>query len=179
MSQQSVRERVRRFRGFQQRGAGFGARLTALAVLGWILVDGDAVAWAWGLPVMVLAALAHPWLPPGEPWRWNPIALLRLLPLFLWFSLRSGVEIAWIALHPRRPLAPALLDYRWRLPPGPARLFLASLINLVPGTLSLRIRERAVTIHVLSHPGRAQRFVMVMEARVAALFQVPLREEGA
>ena len=166
----------RRFRARQRRGAGLTTRLSVAALVWWILVDGSGAAWLWGLPVIAVAALANPWLPPGAPWRWSPWGLLRIIPLFLWFSLRSGIEIGWLALHPRSRLSPALMDYRWRLPPGPTRLFLAGIINLVPGTRSLRIRDEALTIHVLNEPERAQRFVMAMERRVAALFSVSIGE---
>jgi len=153
-----------------QQAIGVVVKLTGYAAIWWILAGGDATSWSWGVPAVLLAALCTP--PATGPWRWR--WLPGFVRLFLWLSLRSALEVGYRALHPRQQLSPALVDYLWRLPPGPSRLFLAGAINLIPGTLSLHIRKQAVTIHVLNNVPATLHNVARLEARVAALFDVRL-----
>ncbi|QKT03824.1 Na+/H+ antiporter subunit E [Ectothiorhodospiraceae bacterium 2226] len=167
--------RVTSFLGGQRRGAGLTARLVLFAFLWWVLSGGKPESWLWGLPLVLAAALVNPGLPRAAPWRWRVRGLLRFLPMFALFSLRSGADVGWRALYPRRALRPALVCYLWRVPAGPARLFLANAINLVPGTLSARIEARALTVHVLHDPERALEHLDALERRVAELFGVQVR----
>ncbi|WP_018953584.1 Na+/H+ antiporter subunit E [Thioalkalivibrio sulfidiphilus] len=150
--------------------AGFIQRLTVYAFLWWVLSGGSAASWAWGLPAILLAALFNPF-PPERGVIWHPTALLAFVPVFVVFSLRGALDVAWRALHPRRPLLPTLVDYPWALlPPGRGRVFLANLINLMPGTLCVRITEHSMTVHVLSHPARTMAALQRLEGVVYRLF---------
>ena len=148
-------------------------RLLAYALLWWLITGGDATAWTWGLPAIVAAALISP-LPPGTAWRISPLAALRFVPAFLLFSVRSASDVALRAAHPQRPLHPALLDYPWTLPPEGGRIFLANLINLMPGTLCVRISDTAMTVHTIGDTDRTLTGIHELEALTAALFKVPL-----
>ncbi|MBM9537121.1 Na+/H+ antiporter subunit E [Desulfobulbus alkaliphilus] len=172
----SFKSRVGRFWRQQGNGAGLPVRLTLAALIWWILMDGAWSDMLPGVPVILLVALIPPYLGHASPWRWSFPALLRLVPVFLWFSVWSGVQIAFLALSRLRLVTPEVVEFSWRLPPGPARLFLAGIINLVPGTLSLQIREEALNIHFLYDARGNMSSVLVLEEMVAALFRVPLSE---
>lgn len=160
----------------QRNGVGLPQRLALAMLIWWILMDGSGADMLPGLPVVILAALIPPYLGKSRPWKWSFPALLRIVPVFLWFSMRSGLQIAYLALLRHRLLTPEVMSYAWRLPPGPARLFLASIINLVPGTLSMHIREEALTIHFLHNARANVSSVQVLEEMVGDLFQTPLLE---
>ena len=173
----SFKSRVERFWWQQGNGVGLPVRLASAVLIWWILMDG---AWHFmlpGMPMIFLVALISPYLGQASPWRWSFPAMLRITPFFLWFSVRSGVQVACLALRRLRFLTPEVVEYSWRLPPGPARLFLASIINLVPGTLSLQIRDEALNIHFLHDARGNMSSVLVLEEMVGALFRVPLCEE--
>lgn len=158
------------WRGYSAAGL---AQRTALFALVWLVLSGaEASSWWWGLPAAALAAL----LVPGPVWRWRPRAIIRFIAVFLWLSLYSAVDVGWRALHPRRPLNPALVTYRWRLPEGPPRLLLACLINLLPGSVSVRIEPHALSVHLLNYTPHSLRYVARLEGHVAALFGAPLTE---
>lgn len=159
----------------QRHGIGLPARLVAYAAIWAILTDGDAASWLWGVPAIIAAALCNPFQDDASrPWR--PGRLPRFVPVFIWFSLRSAVDVAWRALQLRRPLQPTLVDYFWRLPPGRARIFLANLINLMPGTLCVRISDRALTVHILDNPPRALSGLRRLEGHVARLFGLTIHD---
>lgn len=150
-------------------------RLLALLVLAaifsllwWALTEGEP-AWGVGAPVILLATVAAWRLRlPGRV-RLSLAGTLRFLPYFVWQSLRGGVDVARRALDPRLPLDPALLVYRLRLPPGPARVFLADVVSLLPGTLSAELAGDRLRLHVLDRAS-APAAVRELEGRVGALF---------
>lgn len=151
-------------------------RLVLLSLLWWVISGGGA--WVWGLPVILATALV---MPTSGAARLRPLALITFLPLALWLALRGGVQVAALACRPRLAPATRVIDYPWRhLPEGPGRLFMASLINLLPGTLTLRLPPDTLRIHVLQMDARTRPELERLEARVARLFTqriVPPDEE--
>ncbi len=152
---------------------GLPLRLLILTLLWWLLSSGEG-GWFWGLPAVVAAALFNPF-PVREHWRLRLSQTLPFVPLFIWLSLRSAIEIGARALHPRRPLTPSVFDFIWELPTDSARLFLANLINLMPGTLCLGVGPRAMTVHVLGDASAALRTLVHLEQRVGKMFATPCR----
>jgi multicomponent Na+:H+ antiporter subunit E len=106
------------------------------------------------------------------------MGLLHFIPIFLWFSLLSGVDVAWRTLHPQRPLEPAFIEYPWRLPPGPARIFLANVISLIPGTLGVQIKEQTLTIHVLKNHVKVTNYIHILEHYLVDLFDLSGVSDG-
>ena len=172
----SFKDRIERFWLLQGNGAGLPVRLASAALIWWILMDGAWHDMLPGIPVILLVALVPPYLGHASSWRWSFPALLRIVPVFLWFSVRSGVQVAYLSMRRLRLLTPEVVEYSWRLPPGPARLFLASIINLIPGTLSLQIRDEALNIHFLHDARGSMPSVLVLEELVGDLFRVPMSE---
>ena len=151
-------------------------RLTALALLWWALSAGEPGAWAWGLPAIVATALLMP--SPGA-WRWRFLAALTFLPHALWLSLCGGLQVAALACRRRLRLDTRVIEYPWQqLPEGPARLFMASLINLVPGTLTLRLTQDALHVHVLHYHDDTPWALDRLERRIARLYGVTPQPEA-
>jgi multicomponent Na+:H+ antiporter subunit E len=134
-------------------------------------------SWLVGAPVVVFAALASGALLPGVSW--SLPGIVRFVPFFLWHSLHGGVDVARRALHPRLPIAPGLLDHRWRLPPGLPRVFMANTVSMLPGTLSAELDEEFLRVHVLDQTGTFASELALIEARVARLFGLHLVADGS
>lgn len=147
--------------------ARWARRLALPALLWWAISGGDPSSWRWGLPAVVVVALAMP----APAWPLRPLAWLRFLPAAFWLGLQGGVEVARLAC--RRPLAldTRVIEHRWqRLPEGPGRLFMASLINLIPGTLTVRLEHDRLHVHVLHYRDDIPAALQRLEGRVAPLF---------
>ena len=148
--------------------------IPVFALLWWIVSEG-AGSWAFGIPVILLAAATGRFLHPARGIRLRPLALIRFLGFFLYESLRGGVDVSRRALSPRMPLAPALIEYRLRLPAGAPQVFLVDTLSLLPGTLSTDLRDDVVCLHVLDAGMPIERELRRVEGYVAALFGVELR----
>ena len=147
----------------------FAGRAVLFAALWWALTGGAPASWAVGAPTVVVATLLCPGLPGGLPLRPGRGAV-RFLLFFLWHSLRGGIDVASRALHPQMPLEPGFVRFRWRLPPGSARVFLADITSLLPGTLSTDLDCDSLTVHVLDLRLPFASSLRALEARVADLF---------
>ncbi len=154
---------------------GFGVvlgRAALLTAVWWTLAEGEP-SWVFGAPVILLALALSLAIAPTR----RPLAsrgTCRLRNVFSPESLRSGFDVARRALHPEMPLAPALLDYHFRLPPGPARLFMVNVVSLLPGTLSADLSESGLVVHVLDRSLPMHDQLQVLERYVAALFGMSL-----
>lgn len=149
-------------------------RFLILCLLWWVLTDADPHALRWGLPIAMLASLVPIGLPRAGAWRWRPLGLLRFVPTFAWYNFQGGVEVALHALWPGRHPDPLLLNYRMRLPVGPSQIFFANLLNLVPGTLTMRTGRRELYLHILVDSPKVEQILARLEWRVADLFGVDL-----
>ncbi|MBR0650260.1 Na+/H+ antiporter subunit E [Roseomonas terrae] len=123
----------------------------ALLLLLWVAIAGAAPA---DLPVGAAGSAIGAWaslrlIPPARITP-RPAALAMLVLRFPWQALRAGVEVASIALDPRRRAAPATIAWTPRLPPGPARDAFLAYASLLPGTLPAgEMPGGAIAIHAL------------------------------
>ncbi|MFV8834113.1 Na+/H+ antiporter subunit E [Aquisalimonas sp.] len=145
-------------------------RLAFYALIWLLLTRGDPGSWLWGLPAIAVAALFNPF-EPSHRWRLSPAGLLRFSWLFLQLSVQGALDTAWRTLNPRQRLTPALVDYVWRLPPNGGRIFLANIINLMPGTLCVRITDDAMTMHTIGDSRLAVANVSRLESVIAGMLQ--------
>jgi len=147
-------------------------RLVLFSLVWWILTDGAMDSWPVGLPVVLVATLVSVMLMP--PLSWSLRGMLLFIPYFLWHSLRAGVDVARRAMHPQLPITPCLFDYRFRLPPGLPRVFMANTVSLLPGTLSVELGEEFLRVHVLDETGAINEELNLLENRLADIFGLEL-----
>ncbi len=147
-------------------------RAVLFALIWWILTDGVMNSWLIGIPAVFIAALVSIALLP--PFGLSLRGIINFIPYFVWHSLRGGVDVAWCAMHPRLPISPTLVDYNFRLPPGPSRVFMSNTISLLPGTLSIELDNKCVRVHVLDKFSAFAEELVVLERQVAAVFGLEL-----
>ncbi len=156
------------------------AAVRALLYFGiWIVIDQSAKPA--NLVFGALAAAAATWvsmrlLPPAAG-RVRLVALLTLLPRFLWQSLVAGVDVARRAFSPRLPLAPGFVDYPVRLPRGSARNAFELISSLMPGSVPTAETDAKIEFHCLDtkQPVVEQ---MAAEEQAYARALVPGRRHG-
>jgi multicomponent Na+:H+ antiporter subunit E len=67
-----------------------------------------------------------------------------------------------------------MVPFSTRLPGDSARLFLAGVISLLPGTLVIDLRREVLQIHALDAACEVEAELRKLERHVAALFDVEL-----
>jgi multicomponent Na+:H+ antiporter subunit E len=147
-------------------------RATLFALLWWVLTDGAVDSWVIGAPAVLVAAWTSAWLLPAASWSWFGFA--RFLPLFLWYSLLGAIDVARLALHPRMTLSPELFEHQFGLPSQSARVFLANVASLLPGTLSTEMTDKSLCLHALDPADNIHRELVILERAVARVFRVEL-----
>lgn len=110
--------------------------------------------------------------------RWSPLGLARLTLAFLWRSLVGGMDVARLALAPRRVPAPELIGYALRLPAGAGRNLFMGTLSLMPGTLAASLEGDRLEIHVLVDRGEKMMMELrAWEERIAEALGEPLEEK--
>lgn len=144
--------------------------LVAHALLWGLFAGGQG--WALGLPSVLLATAVSHWLGLQPP-RMRLAALPGFLGFFLLRMVAGAWDVARRAVHPRRPLAPAWVDYRLRHPA--VGMLLSALVGLLPGTLSSQVDDGLMRLHVLDERQPWEPTVALLERHLARL----LYAEGA
>lgn len=145
-------------------------RSAVFGLLWWALTEGERSAWTIGLPAVALAVYASLRLLPAQHRRISILGIVHFLIFFLVNSIRSGLQIASLALRPGLRMQPKILTVRLRLQGENARLFLASTLNLLPGTLSIDLVQDCLSLHAIDCRMPIHNAVRTAETRVAKLF---------
>jgi multicomponent Na+:H+ antiporter subunit E len=97
------------------------------------------------------------------------------LPVFVvWLIgqvVLSGIHVAKLILHPKLPIATAIVTFRVDLPNPQARVILANAITLTPGTLTILVEGDHFTVHALSPASYEGILDGSMPDKVLRLFQ--------
>jgi multicomponent Na+:H+ antiporter subunit E len=125
---------------------------------------------AFYLGLGVVTALVVAWLntsaAPRAGMRWAGLAVY--LPWLLWQVLLSGIHVAYLILHPRLPIDPALLTYRTTLPDPAAIVIFGNSITLTPGTITAEVNDDELVIHAMDGPSASG--LGEMESTIARAF---------
>jgi multicomponent Na+:H+ antiporter subunit E len=149
-----------------------GAKTFLVLMVVWLALSGLR-GWWLGLAFAALGALARARMAVADPYPWRPLRPLRLLAFFGYFlraSLLGGLDVARRALDPALPIEPHFLRHPLRVPHGPPRTLMLSVVSLLPGTLGADIEGDELLVHALSADSAAG--VLDLEHRIALLFSM-------
>lgn len=144
------------------------AHLVVLGGLWALLTAGDPASWLVGAPVVLAVGAAsalHTRLP-----ALRPIGILRFALFFARESVSAGFDVARRIAAPRMPIDPAVVAHECRLSTPAARLFMAGVVTLLPGTLSVALGANTLRVHVLHRGMPVAETLARLERRVAAVF---------
>ncbi|MDP2256721.1 MAG: Na+/H+ antiporter subunit E [Polaromonas sp.] len=142
------------------------------ALIWWVLAQGRTDSWGVGMVSIALAVAASLHLLPPERSRLSITGLLGFAGFFLVHSVKGGIQVAAMALRPKLDLAPLMLDLPLTLPPGLARVILVNTLNLLPGTVTVRIDQATLRLHVLDQRRPIAKEVREVEARIARMLGI-------
>ena len=145
-------------------------RALVFGVLWWIMAEGRWESVYMAAVFMLAAVAASLVLLPPTARVWRPGRLPRLTVYFLAQSLLGGIDVARRALSPALPVRPRLMQYEMSLPEGfPIVLFIWC-VSLMPGTASVSVQERVLTVHVLDASMGAREKLRALERHVSRIF---------
>lgn len=148
------------------------ARVITIALLWWALSEGDTYnLWFAGI-VIVAATLGSLALQPVTGFR--PWHLGGVLVFFVRESISGGIDVARRAFSPSMPINPGFTEIDLRLPDGPSRVFLANLLNITPGTVSVELLPGSLRIHMLDVEMPLEPKIREMEQLMASLFSLQI-----
>jgi multicomponent Na+:H+ antiporter subunit E len=155
------------------------ARAAILAVVWWLIAQGQADAWLIGLPAVALAAAASVYLGGHALPRLSLGGLAGFACLFLSESIRGGVDVARRTLGRRLHIQPGFRRYRIHLQDPRARVLLVNCISLLPGTLAAELDGDQVALHLLDTRDNPDAELLRLERAIARLFGLRLERDHA
>lgn len=99
----------------------------------------------------------------------------HLLTYMLWLLTRippAGVQVARIVLDPRRSPQPGVVRFRTGLSTPLARTVLANSITLVPGTMTIEVRDDLLLVHTFEPGAAAELASAETQRRIAKVFRM-------
>lgn len=133
----------------------------------WAILS-SSEGWPVGVPVVLLATAVNAFVLPVS--RWSLTGLARFLPYFVGNSLRAAVDVAARAMNPRLPIDPVIVCHPMQLESAEARVVMANVVTLLPGTVSADLQGKVLRVHVLNASGPFEDTLDTLERRVADLF---------
>lgn len=147
-------------------------RGTVFALVWWVLAEGNSDSWGMGAASVAGALAASLYLAPPGAVRLSPAGLLGFAGFFLIQSVKGGIQVAARAFRPDMDLAPALVEVPVALPAGLPRVLLVNTLNLLPGTVGIRLEGDRLRLHVLDARLATTEEVRETEARIARMLGV-------
>lgn len=145
-------------------------RSLAFGLAWWAITEGAPGTFGFGAAASVLAAAASlALLPP--PWPGVRLwPLLRFLPYFAQQSFAGGLDVVRRAASPGVPVRPAILEYPVGHMGGLERAAFALTVNLVPGTLSIRLQDECLRLHAIDASQPVRESLAQLDARLGEIF---------
>lgn len=167
--------RDKSFRRFQP--ASFMATFVILFAL-WLVLSGMFDLFHISLGVICIALVAYlssDLLFPDFQWgRSARIAyrFIRYIPWLFYQIILANIHVAKIALNPRMPMDPAIIQFKTKLTGDLALVTFANSITLTPGTITVDMRDGKYFVHAID-PAVAEDLLSgkEMENRVAFIYQ--------
>lgn len=100
------------------------------------------------------------------PW----LGFFLYLPWLLGQMVIANLQIAYVILHPRLPIAPTVVRFPAELQGDLARTTLGNSITLTPGTITVDVVGEEFAVHALTREAARQVLSRAMERRVARAF---------
>ncbi len=110
-------------------------------------------------------------IPEWERIRYGKFVLYLLW--LLWQIVVASLQVAYVVLHPRLPINPAIVKFKVNLPNEGAKVILGNSITLTPGTVTVEIDNDQFTVHALLDESFAGIVDGEMPSKVRQLFLKP------
>jgi len=98
------------------------------------------------------------------------LRFMGYIPWLLYQIVLANIHVAKMALHPRMPIDPAIIQFETRLTSDLALSTLANSITLTPGTITVDIRDGKYFVHALTRVVADDLLSGEMENRVAYIY---------
>jgi multicomponent Na+:H+ antiporter subunit E len=100
-----------------------------------------------------------------------PRFVLFYIPWLIWQIIIASLQVAYVVLHPRMPIDPALIRFKTKLPTMGSKVILGNSITLTPGTITIQIREDEFLVHALMDISSSGIVDGTLPEQVARLYQ--------
>lgn len=102
--------------------------------------------------------------------------VILYIPWLIWQIVVASLQVAYVVLHPKMPIDPALLTFRTKLPTMGSKVILGNSITLTPGTITIQISGDEFLVHALMDVSSSGIIDGTLPEQVAKLYESKPRE---
>lgn len=139
----------------------------AMCLAWWSITEADHQAWWFGLTLIVPLTFWWAWRFPLPNWHWRELP--GLVVLFMQQTWLGSWDVAKRAFKPNYQVEPCVLQYSLNLDSDALCQVWIAMIGLFPGTLSVAVQGREVTVHVLDRNLAVYQALQNLECRLQRL----------
>lgn len=151
-------------------------RLAAFTGIWLVLAQGEIRYWGVVAVAVLTSTFASLLLVPSSGLGLSFAGWARFTAFFLIQSVLGGFDVARRAFTRPPRVDPVYVEYRFRLTEEPARVLVANVMSLMPGTLSVSIEGDRLRMHVLDRSMPAMERAGEVEDLAARMFRLELPE---
>lgn len=93
------------------------------------------------------------------------------IPWLIWQIIVASLQVAYVVLHPKMPIDPALIKFETKLPTMGSKVILGNSITLTPGTITLQIKDDDFLVHALMDVSSSGIIDGTLPGQVARLYE--------
>ena len=97
--------------------------------------------------------------------------VLFYIPWLIWQIIVASLQVAYVVLHPKMPIDPALVKFETKLPTMGSKVILGNSITLTPGTITLQIQDDDFLVHALMDVSSTGIIEGTLPGQVAKLYE--------
>ncbi|MQA89883.1 MAG: cation transporter [Gemmatimonas sp.] len=138
----------------------------------WIILTGGRTEdWMLGVLVVMASAYASLRILLPSVFLLSPVGMIRFIAVFLAYSFRGGIDVAIRASRRFPDIEPGFVHYTTVLPFGASRTFFVAVIGLLPGSLTARLEDDRLQVHLLNRHADVTPQLRSLEERIADMFR--------
>jgi multicomponent Na+:H+ antiporter subunit E len=122
--------------------------------------------------LLLIFAFITPFLFDLHRQHFSLIHALQLFIVFVYYSIKSGIVVAFYALHPKLKLHPIIYEFKFQTTTPFATSLLANIYSLMPGTLSMGIEKEHIVLHLLDDKLLDTSFMDTIQQKVIDAFEL-------
>ena len=97
--------------------------------------------------------------------------VLFYIPWLIWQIVVASLQVAYVVLHPKMPIDPALVKFETKLPTMGSKVILGNSITLTPGTITLQVQDDDFLVHALMDVSSTGIIEGTLPGQVAKLYE--------
>ena len=136
----------------------------------WLILSQGKMQVIGAVIALLLASVSAAFLPVSRH-SINWLAALKLFLFFVYNSIKGALQVSWLTLKPGFCINPYIFEFDLQTKSDFSTIMLANIYSLMPGTLSMKLSQNRIQLHIIDLSLLNERFLQRVQTTVIAAFE--------